>query len=204
MREPDNIRQVLQHRPDFLGFIFYKKSPRFAGNYVEKIREVHIPQQVLKVGVFVNENIGNICQTHETLALDLVQLHGDETVRLCKSLRSRGLKVIKVFSVGPDFDFKIMKPYVDHVNYFLFDTKGVFYGGNARPFDWKLIDNYPYEIPFFLGGGIGIENIIEIRGIKSPFLYAVDVNSKLESAPGHKDPEKLGSFRKKFDKIYDY
>ena len=171
---------------------------------LKKIREVVIPKQVLKVGVFVNENLENIYQTREKLGLDFVQLHGDETVRLCKSLQSRHMKVIKVFSVGPEFDFRIMESYVDHVDYFLFDTKGVFYGGNARPFDWELIDNYPYKIPFFLGGGIGIENIIEVRSIKSPFFYAVDVNSKLESAPGHKDPEKLKLFRKKFDKIYDY
>ena len=201
MREPENILQVLRYRPDYLGFIFYVKSPRYAGNDLERIREVTIPVQVQKVGVFVNEALETILKIQEAFSLDMVQLHGNESVQLCESLRSNGMKVMKVFSVGPDFEFKVMEPYYPYVDYFLFDTKVEYYGGSGRPFNWKLIDNYPFEKPFFLGGGLGNENIHKIRHINNTYLYAVDVNSRVESAPGVKDPAKLRSFREQFDKI---
>ena len=201
MRDPENIRQVLRYRPDYMGFIFHDKSPRYAGNSIEKILDVEFPRYLEKVGVFVNENIKKILEIRKRLQLDMAQLHGNETADLCKSLRAEGLKVVKVFSVGPDFDFQVMEPYVSFADYFLFDTKGTYYGGNARPFDWTLIDNYPFEKPFFLGGGIGTDNIGDIRQIRSACFHAVDINSLVESAPGLKDPEKLEIFRKQFDKI---
>ena len=201
MSEPENILQVLRYRPDYLGFIFYEKSPRYAGNDLERIREVAIPVQVRKVGVFVNEEIEKILYIREVLSLDVVQLHGNEPVQFCESLRSKGMKVMKVFSIGPDFEFKVMEPYTPYVDYFLFDTKVEYYGGSGRSFDWKVIDLYPFKKPFFLGGGVGSENIREVRQFKNPHLYAVDINSRVESAPGVKDLAKLRSFRQQFDKI---
>jgi phosphoribosylanthranilate isomerase len=153
------------------------------------------------VGVFVNEDIKKILKIRNAMPFSLVQLHGSEPVSLCLDLKKEGLKVIKVFSVGDDLDFDRLKPYEDHVDYFLFDTRGKYYGGNSIPFDWNLINAYPFQKPFFLGGGIGNDNIHQIRNIKNPFLYAIDGNSKLESSPGQKDLEKVKLFKKLFDRI---
>jgi phosphoribosylanthranilate isomerase len=201
MRIPDNIREVIQLSPDFLGFIFYEQSPRYVGDYLDKIREVGIPEKIKKVGVFVNEDLEGILVKREKLRFDLVQLHGNESFSLCQRLQQEGLEVIKVFSVGGRFDFDQMENYSDCVDYFLFDTKGKYYGGNNIPFDWSLIEGYPFDKPFFLGGGIGIDKLPDIGTITNKHLYAVDANSKLESSPGIKDLEKVKMFKEKFDKI---
>jgi len=201
MRDPDNIREVIRYAPDYLGFIFYKGSPRYVGDHLEQIRKVSIPESVIKVGVFVNENYGEILKMREKLPFDLVQLHGNETYTLCEKLKKKGLEVIKVFSVGNDFDFDHMAPYIDYVDYFLFDTKGKYYGGNSVAFDWNIVEKYPYQIPFFIGGGIGIDNIRDIKVIKNPYIHAVDANSMLETSPALKDIRKVETFRKQFDQI---
>lgn len=201
MKEPDNIRQVIEYRPDYLGFIFYPGSPRYAGNDIVKLSKADIPPSIQKVGVFVNEKPDVVKHISSKMSLDMVQLHGNEPVSECKEYKISGLKVVKVFAVGEGFEFKVMEPYIGQVDYFLFDTKGKYYGGNSIPFDWAIIERYPFRIPFFLGGGIGIENIDLVPQIENPFLFALDANSMLEVSPGLKDPEKLKLFREKFDRI---
>ena len=201
MKEPENISQVIQFLPDYIGFIFYERSPRYAGSHLIKIREAVIPDTIQKVGVFVNDDLKKILQIREILPFHVVQLHGNESVTLCEELRRESLEIVKVFSVGEDFEFEVMKPYIDHVDYFLLDTMGKYYGGNSIPFNWKLIDKYPYQKPFFLGGGVGSDNVHEIQHIRNPFLYAVDANSKLEASPGYKDMDKVKLFRKQLDTI---
>ncbi len=202
MKFPDNIREVIKYRPDYLGFIFYPGSPRYAGENLDELSKLNIPSSILKTGVFVNESIDKIKQITSSISLDMVQLHGKEPVTDCIELKRSGLKITKVFSVGEDFDFNLMEPYVGNVDYFLFDTKGKYHGGNSIPFDWQIIEKYPFSIPFFLGGGIGLENIDLVKQIKNSYLYALDANSRLEISPGLKDPEKIKLFRRKFDKLY--
>lgn len=201
MMYPDNIREVIKHRPDYLGFIFYPGSPRYAGENMEELSTLDIPTSIKKTGVFVNESTDKIKQIANSIGLDMVQLHGNEPVSDCKELKKSGFKVIKVFSVGDDFDFNQMEPYSGHVDYFLFDTKGKYHGGNSIPFDWEIIEKYPFRIPFFLGGGIGLENLDLVKQIRNPNLYALDANSRLEGSPGLKDPEKVKLFKRKFDTI---
>ncbi len=201
MRHPDNIRDVMKYRPDYLGFIFYPGSPRYAGGNLEELSKMNIPSSILKTGVFVNERIDEIKKMASSFSLDLVQLHGEEPVKDCIELKKSGFKVVKVFSVGEDFDFSLMEPYAGDVDYFLFDTKGKYHGGNSIPFDWQIIEKYPYSIPVFLGGGIGLENIDLVKQIKNPYLYALDANSRLETTPGLKDPEKVKLFRGKIDRL---
>jgi len=201
MREPENIRQLIRYTPDYIGFIFYPGSPRYAGDHIPEIHNLSIPEGIQKVGVFVNEDIDTVFKIHSQLSLDVIQLHGKESVKDCIEIRKAGLKVAKVFSVGADFDFKIMKPYADHVDFFLFDTKGKYYGGNSLPFDWQVLEDYPYERPFILGGGIGIDNVAMVSQISSSYLYGLDANSQLEQAPGLKDMDKIKTFKEQFDKI---
>ena len=201
MKYRDNILEVIEYRPDYLGFIFYPGSPRYAGENMEDLSTINIPATIKKTGVFVNEKQETIKQIASSVSLDMVQLHGSETVEDCIELKKSGLKVIKVFSVGEDFDFNQMEQYIDHVDYFLFDTKGKYHGGNSFPFDWEIIERYPFRIPFFLGGGIGLENIDLVKQISNPYLYALDANSRLEVSPGLKDSDKIKLFRRKFDKL---
>lgn len=201
MKYPDNIREVIKYQPDYLGFIFYPGSPRYAGENMGELSTLDIPYSIKKTGVFVNESTYKIKQIAKSISLDMVQLHGKEPVADCIELRKSGIKIIKVFSVGEDFEFSQMQPYADHVDYFLFDTKGKYHGGNSIPFDWEIIEKYPFKIPFFLGGGMGIENIDLVKQIKNSYLYALDANSRLETSPGLKDPEKVKLFRKKFERL---
>ena len=87
--------------------------------------------------------------------------------------------------------FDILKPYADLVDYFLFDTKGKERGGNGIVFDWKVLEKYPYEKPFFLSGGIGLEQLSAIHKIRKTDLpiYALDINSKFELEAGLKSVE---------------
>lgn len=194
LRQKNNINSLLQLRPDYLGFIFYKKSKRYAGEildekFTEKIKGVK------KVGVFVDEKIEQVKSTVKYFHLDAVQLHGNESPEFCEILKSEDLEVIKVFSVGNDFDFSVTGKYEGKCHYFLFDTKGDAPGGNGIPFDWNILQKYTGDTPFFLSGGIGPHDAAKINAINHPKLYAVDINSRFEPEPGIKDWSKVAQFR---------
>src|SRR5688572_18491407 len=158
-----NIQEVSALGPDFQGFIYYAKSPRFVGH------DFQLPTTMTKrVGVFVNETVDNILMKVEKDRLDLVQLHGDEEPIAVKKLFGKGVQVMKVFSIGGDFDFDVVKPFVPFSRFFLFDTKTTHYGGSGKTFDWALLDKYTESTPFFLSGGLSTGNIREISKIKNP------------------------------------
>lgn len=193
MREPGNIREVARLKPDYMGFIFYKKSPR---NVKSEIPECDSAASSFKrVGVFVNEDADRILDIGKNYKLDIIQLHGEETVTTCEKIKNAGLGVIKVFRIDNEFDFKELKPYVETVDYFLFDTKGKYYGGNSISFDWSILENYDLDTPFFLSGGIDEGDIQAIRKLNHPKLYAVDINSRFEINPGLKNKEKIKRFK---------
>jgi phosphoribosylanthranilate isomerase len=189
MRDPDNIRQVAALHPDYMGFIFYPDSKRVVSE------TFHIPDDfpsgIKKVGVFVNESNRIILGIAKKYSLDFIQLHGDESAEQCDQLRKTGIGVMKVFSVASDFDFRRTLPYKKMVDYFLFDTKGIGYGGTGATFDWSILERYDQEIPFFLSGGITTENIRDVRRLRSMNVHAVDVNSGVEVRPGIKDTKKV-------------
>lgn len=190
MKYRPNIEQILGVEPDFLGFIFFDKSPRNVGDSLrpEFVRFIH---SVKKVGVFVNEKVSVINQKKEDFGLNMVQLHGSESPEMCHSLRQTGVEVIKVFSVGEDMDFSQLFPYETVVDYFLFDTKGKNPGGNGIAFDWEILSEYSLSVPFFLSGGIGLESLPMLTQFSHPQLYAWDVNSRFEVSPGEKDVSKV-------------
>ncbi len=185
MRDPENIREVARLAPDFMGFIFYEPSPRFVGNDFRVPSD--IPATTRRVGVFVNESTDGILRRVKEHDLHFVQLHGEETAAQCGELKRAGVGVIKVFSVDEDMDFSATAEYASAVDYFLFDTKGKLYGGNARRFDWKVLSRYDQKVPFFLSGGIAPEHIDEINQLEGYNLVAIDVNSGVEVTPAHKD-----------------
>lgn len=189
MREPDNILGVGALQPDFIGFIFYPQSPRCV---LDSFRlPVNLPASIKRVGVFVNEKSDHILNTVNKHALDFVQLHGNESAEICEELKQTGIGVIKVFSIDESFNFATINPYKQVVDFFLFDAKGKYHGGNASTFNWNLLKQYDQEIPFFLSGGISVSNVPDISQLKDMNLYAVDVNSGVEVSPGVKDINKI-------------
>lgn len=201
MKFSDNILEIEQLQPDFMGFIFYEKSPRFYSE--EAIPEINA---VKKVGVFVNASEGEIIEKTIKYGLDLVQLHGNESSDFCKDLKEIFLKnnleveIIKAFSVDENFDFGALKTYEENTHYFLFDTKGKLYGGNGTVFNWQILKNYTLKKPYFLSGGIGISEINQLKTfLKTPeskYCFAIDINSKFETEPGLKDKIVLKEFKK--------
>ena len=181
-----------------MGFIFYAKSPRFIG------AEFSLPQikkGIEPVGVFVNERIENITAALARIGSGTAQLHGNESPDECKTLKDVGVRVIKAVAVGSDFDASGLGEFEDAVDYFLFDTKGKLFGGNAVKFDWKLLDRYDGDVPFFLSGGIGVDDIGAIGDVRHSKLYAVDLNSGVEIFPGLKDPARVQKARELIDKL---
>lgn len=193
MRDPSNIIEVSQLRPDYMGFIFYDKTPRYVGD--DFFIPEEFPAATKRVGVFVNESSEGIVRKVEAFKLDMVQLHGHEPVSQCGELKDQGVDVIKVFSVDDDMDFKVTEAYGSVVDYFLFDTKGKFFGGNAQAFDWNVLTRYDQKVPFFLSGGITPENVERIGALNAFNIRAIDVNSGVELRPGLKDVEKIKAIK---------
>ena len=189
MREPENILAVGNLRPDYMGFIFYPKSPRYVGEHFEI--PAGLPASVSRVGVFVNAETQEMLSVSKRLSLQYLQLHGSESVEQVRALRDAGMKIIKVFSVDGQFDFTKLYPYESYVDYFLFDTKGKYHGGNAMAFDWEILKGYNQKIPFFLSGGITPENVNKIETLAGMNLHALDINSGVEVQPALKDPAKV-------------
>ena len=189
MREPGNMLQVALLQPDYMGFIFYPKSPRYVGETFEIPAD--FPTQIKRVGVFVNASTEEMIRLTNRYALDYLQLHGEESTAQVQELKNADLKVIKVFSVSDAFDFSVTRPYESLVDFFLFDTKGMYYGGNARAFDWAILKQYDQHVPFFLSGGIAPENVAAVRLLETMNLHALDVNSGVEEEPGIKNPDKI-------------
>lgn len=184
MRDLTNIEEVAACEPDYMGFIWVEKSPRYVGS------DFVIPTLSAKtqaVGVFVNESVANILALSKKAGFQVVQLHGDEGQEEIDTLREAGLVVIKAVSVSSELDMLGLDLNPD---YYLFDTKkGSQVGGTGEKFDWAILKAYTLDIPYFLAGGLDEASIKEAK--KLPGLYALDFNSKLESSPGMKDLAKV-------------
>ena len=195
LKEINNINQLNKTDIDLMGFIFYNKSSRFIK------QEINISNlKKKKVGVFVNESLENIKKKIKEYDLNYVQLHGDETPKFSKKLMNY-CKVIKVFRISENFDFNITNQYTDCCDLFLFDTFSKKFGGSGKKFDWSKIKSFNNK-KFLLSGGIDIDSIDEIKGVKNEneFFLGIDINSKFEIYPGLKDIKKVNMFLKKLTK----
>ena len=200
------IQELISLNTDFLGFIFYEKSPRFVLNHLslEEISEINHQG---KVGVFVNESIEKIAEITEKAKLSFIQLHGDEDEKFILQLRQilgNIIKIIKVIRIGnQSFDElqKTINQQPSTVNYLLFDTDSKAFGGTGKTFDWQILNEIEIPIPYFLSGGISLENIHQLSTINQQPL-ALDINSKFETEPGSKDLEKIKNFTQIVKKIY--
>lgn len=185
---------------DYLGFNFYKESPRKISPELAKKIITSLPPFVTSVGVFVNEEIKTVLKIVKKCNLSLVQLHGEETAEYCFQLKSKvqnpNSKIIKAFRIRDERSLEVIPQYLEKVDYFLLDTyvEGV-EGGTGEIFNWDLAVKTKELIsskPIFLAGGLTPENVQ--GAIKRVQPYAVDVASSVERLPRRKDYEKMKSF----------
>ena len=207
MRNPDNVRELTELNPDYVGFIFYLHSKRFVGDlHADATASVLSPAK--KTGVFVNETMDAMADIVIQYNLDAVQLHGEESGEFCRTFRKflhnmqteKHVEIIKAFGISEEFDFGRLQEYEDFVDYYLFDTQTSEHGGSGVAFDWTILENYKGKKPYFLSGGLSPDNINEIKKIKDVRFFGVDLNSKFENEPGMKDIDKL---REVFGRIRD-
>lgn len=195
MKYPENIEDLNKLPIDYMGMIFYQKSPRYMDYQLwQNVGDIH-SRNIKRVGVFVNSTIDFIVEMIDKYKLDLIQLHGNESPNFCSEL-NKFTPIIKAFSISESSDFEQTKAYEGLRGYFLFDTKTPQYGGSGKKFDWAILDAYDGDTPFFLSGGISAEDVEPIKAIKHPRLYGVDLNSKFEIEPGLKDIQLLDQFIK--------
>ena len=225
MKYQENILVVAKLQPDYLGFIFHKNSPRYFENIIPKIPNtikkvgVFVDAELNDINDKINKYDLQAIQLHgketpefcrklkEIFHFERPDSYRDEKshqefpaeVYLERSRKAGMTEIIKVFSIKDTFNFDDLKPYENVCDYFLFDTKGKLPGGNGYAFNWNVLKNYPSTKPFFLSGGIGLEQIESVLSFlkrpESKYCYAVDVNSKFEIKPGLKNIEQLDEFK---------
>ncbi|TNE43600.1 MAG: phosphoribosylanthranilate isomerase [Deltaproteobacteria bacterium] len=208
LRDPENIRAIADLSPDMMGFIFYPPSKRFVGDVLQPEVVRSLPASIAKVGVFVNATNEEMLQTVARFHLDVLQLHGDETPEQIASLRKLEpkLSIWKAMGIQEPSDLNQAANYQGLCERLLFDTKTSDYGGSGRTFDWSLLQSYAgaslsvasttdkaKKAPFFLSGGLGLNNISEAKAfvLATPLCVGVDINSRVEVSPGLKSVEQV-------------
>jgi phosphoribosylanthranilate isomerase len=196
MRDPENIRKLIDLKPDMIGMIFHPGSPRYVAYPEELAGAINNGERRFKlVGVFVDEDIELIRNLHKLLNFGYIQLHGNESPEYCGELKSRGFKLIKALGISDKKDLIKSEAYQGIADLLIFDTKTSLYGGSGKKFDWSLLDNYNGSAQFILSGGIGPEDYPEIS---NPAYAGVDLNSRFETSPGMKDIGLLSYYFKRY------
>ena len=176
--------------------IFWPKSSR----YVSDLSAADaIPEVITRVGVFVNQPNEEIVRIANRCRLDIIQLHGSESVADIMALRkmlSEDTKVMKAISVSDANDVKKADSYADVVDILLFDTKCHTVGGSGKQFEWSVLDGYNGALPFLLSGGIGPDDAERLASFHHSKMIGIDLNSRFETAPGIKAAAPLASFIK--------
>ena len=182
---------------EYLGFNFYRKSPRFIAPETARNILEQLPREIISVGIFVNEpRPEDVLQILKTSGVLLAQLHGDEAPAYCAAVGAE--RVIKALRVGDGFDVReVLKYPAAAILLDAFDKN--LYGGTGKTANWEIAREAAKLAKLFLAGGLSPENIAEVIGVVAPF--AVDVNSGVESAPGKKDASKLQKLKEEMEKI---
>ena len=179
---PEDLEVAVEAGANALGFNFFPRSPRYVTPERAAALARQVPAGVLKVGVFVNEPAERIAKIAAQAALDVAQLHGE-----CGA--PAGLRIWRAVAVGPGFDPASLAG-GDAEALLLDAPAGELYGGTGRTFDWSRAEGL--GVKFVLAGGLGPDNVAEaVRRLRP---WGVDACSRLEAAPGRKDPEKVRAF----------
>ncbi len=186
IRSFKDVELLNRFKPDFAGFIFYPPSFRYINKETALKLRKQLDPKIKSVGVYVDESPELIKDYYDSGIFDIAQLHGKEDPSMIEDLKTYGLTVIKSFRITDKDSFLGLKDY--DPDYFLFDVfskKAV--GGSGESFDWGLLKNQEINKPFFLAGGVGVDNLPE--ALKTD-AFAVDLSSSVET-DGKKDENKI-------------
>ena len=197
LKYPKNQELISTLPIDYVGFIFYKKSKRYTLRISEKL-----PEQIQKVGVFVDAPQEEIISCMKNFKLDVIQLHGKETIADIQELRDKlkeknfhFTQIWKAVAIKDEKDLELASFYDHYVDVLLFDTKGPLPGGNGVKFDWNLLEKITLKSPLMLSGGIKIDDTERIEELaKQNKIWGVDINSGFEINPGLKDLARIKRF----------
>lgn len=196
--DEESVKIAIAEKCDFLGFVFYDKSPRFITPENAAIISAKVPPSIARVAVVVNPNQSLLQKISEKFAPDFFQFHGDETVEFLKKVRKKfpKIKIIKAFRIASGKDLELINNFESAADLFLFDAKtSNEFGGSGKNFDWKNLQNFSSKKDWFLSGGLNIKNIekaLEITGAK-----LIDISSGIEKIRGKKSPELIKKFMRK-------
>lgn len=193
MRDPANISEVARLKPEYMGFILYRHSPRFIEPEAAEKLKFLIPDSIIKVGVIVNEPIKDAIRLAGSF--DILQLHGNEDAGYCKRL-SGFSKIIKAFRIRNQLPSNLTD-YQPYCSMFLFDSAGTAYGGTGLKFDHRILEDYDLNTKFILAGGISPGDYRTIKSLKKESFEGIDLNSRFEIMPGIKDTNMLEKFMNK-------
>jgi phosphoribosylanthranilate isomerase len=192
MKDPSNIEDVVMLKPQFIGFILYRDSPRYVSLKTAEELVKKIPRPIQKTAVLVNEPVENALKIAQCGVFDLLQLHGNESAAYCKMLAPH-IRIMKAFSISETLP-QNMSDYQPFCTMFLFDTAGGKYGGTGKMFDHRVLNDYSLNTDYILGGGISAADSTYIKSICTGSMAGVDLNSKFEVKPGIKDINLLKKF----------
>ncbi|MCV6595861.1 MAG: phosphoribosylanthranilate isomerase [Mangrovicoccus sp.] len=182
---------------NYLGFVFFPKSPRHLSYEAAAALAADVPQGMVKVALTVNADNAALDALTAAVPLDMLQLHGKESPARVAEIKARyGLPVMKAVGIADAADLPALDDYAQVADQILVDAKApkdaALPGGNGLAFDWRLIAGRNWPVPWMLAGGLTPENVAEaVRLTGAP---QVDVSSGVEVAPGRKDPDLIAGF----------
>ncbi|MBL4806781.1 MAG: phosphoribosylanthranilate isomerase [Rhodobacteraceae bacterium] len=197
LKTADSVAVAVGSGARYVGFVFFEKSPRHVDIPTAKLLAIDVPVGVAKVALIVNASNADLDEIIENVPLDLLQLHGHETPDRVAEIRSRyGLPVMKAIGIADESDLPALQDYSTVADQILIDAKpprdAILPGGNGLSFDWRLIANRRWPVPWMLAGGLTPDNVAE--AIRLTGAQQIDVSSGVESAPGIKDPALIKAF----------
>lgn len=199
LNDEASVAAAIAAKADFVGFVFFPKSPRSVTAEIAGKLATKIPESINIVGLFVNPEDALLEEVLDNVPLNLIQLHGKESVERVSEIKSKfGLPVMKAVAVENSEDLEAAKSYETVVDMLLFDAKApknmqsALPGGNGIAFDWKILTNQQYSKPWMLAGGLNLSNVEE--AVKTSGATIVDTSSGVELEPGKKDTKAISAF----------
>jgi phosphoribosylanthranilate isomerase len=194
---PDGVAAAVRNGARFVGFVFFPPSRRDVTPAHAGALSALVPAGVTKVGLFVDADDDTLAAALAGAPLDLLQFHGEESPERVAAVKRRfGKPVMKAIPVAAEADLAAAERYFGVADRLLFDAKppreAVVPGGNGLVFDWQLLGERRWPLPWMLSGGLSPENLGE--AVRITHAEMLDVSSGVESAPGIKDPDKIAAF----------
>ena len=202
LKEPSHIEVAFNLGVKYIGFVFFEKSPRFLKNETAKSLIALTPAGIIKVGLVVNPS-DDCLNLISGLGLDMLQLHGSESIDRIKEIKSKfNFSLIKAIGINKEKDLDLVECYSKVADHILIDAKpnpkNILPGGNGVKFDWKILEKKSWDFPWFLAGGLNANNITE--ALRMTKAKKVDLSSGVEDSNGRKSINKITSFVKKIKK----